>query len=133
MLRIGRMYVWPIGINQMCVTPQTSCIAIRICKSTTFTSAAQVCTSYAWGRVVMGELKRMIVTVSSSSRLPLSARVCLCLPLSASVCPCLSLSGRVSETDCHVSHSIISTSFFMAWFSFLNMVSQTKILLLTIS
>ena len=38
----------------------------------------QGCTSCERGRVVMGRLKRMIVTVSSSSRLLVSARVCSC-------------------------------------------------------
>ena len=53
----------------------------------------QGCTSCERGRVVMGRLKRMIVTVSSSSRLPVSA--------------------RVPETDCHVSDLIIPFSGFL--------------------
>ena len=87
---------WPLGINQMSVTPQTSQSALW--SSTSFTSLAQIVLG---GRVVIGRLKRMIVTVSSSSRLLISAHVCLslpCLPLSAlsvRVCLCLLISTRV--------------------------------------
>ena len=87
MERIGRMCVWPIGINQIRVEHRRRRISLYVAVP------EQGCTSCERGRVVMGRLKRMIVTVSSSSRLPVSA--------------------RVPETDCHVSDLIIPFSGFL--------------------
>ena len=70
--RIGRMCVWPIGINQIRVEHRRRRISLYVAVP------EQGCTSCERGRVVMGRLKRMIVTVSSSSRLLVSARVCPC-------------------------------------------------------